>query len=69
MNLQDLETKYKELGAEIERLKQQPESLTPIRKLVRRLNYAQIYEAGDKLLEEILVDYLKEQSNEHDVMG
>ena len=25
MNIQDLETKYKELGAEIERLKQQPE--------------------------------------------
>tara|TARA_B110000902_G_scaffold45563_1_gene51250 strand:- start:1321 stop:1770 length:450 start_codon:yes stop_codon:yes gene_type:complete len=27
MNIQDLETKYKELGAEIERLKQQPEGV------------------------------------------
>ena len=38
----------------------QPEPLTPIRKLARRLNYAQIYGAGDKLLEEILADYKRD---------
>tara|TARA_B110000259_G_C13851867_1_gene337147 strand:- start:36 stop:215 length:180 start_codon:yes stop_codon:yes gene_type:complete len=35
---------------------------TPIRNLVRRLHLARVYRASDKLFEEMIADYLKENS-------
>ena len=58
MNIQDLEQKYKELGAEIERLKQQPEGVTEREKFLMReaMKAATNYDYLEEWLNEVVDD-------------